>query len=46
MNGTAILTMVLICGLIWGGFVTLAAFALRREAAKRSEDAGLEAAGE
>jgi Flp pilus assembly protein protease CpaA len=39
MNGTAILTMVLICGLVWGGFVTLVILALRRERAK-GKDAG------
>ena len=35
MTTTTILTMVVICGLVWGGFATLLVFALRSESAKR-----------
>ncbi len=36
MTTTAILTMVLICGLIWGGFATLLIRAVRSEGRKSS----------
>ncbi len=36
MSTTAILMMVLICGLVWGGFATLLLRAARREGHKRA----------
>lgn len=35
MSGTAILTMIVICSLVWGGFATLLWRALRGEARKQ-----------
>ncbi len=34
MSGLAILMMALICGLVWGGFLSLLARAVRSEGAK------------
>ncbi len=34
MTTTAIVTMVLICGLVWGGFALLLVRAVRRESSK------------
>jgi hypothetical protein len=34
MSGTAIVMMVLICGFVWGGFLTLMTRALRAEGSK------------
>lgn len=34
MSGLAWVVMAVICGTVWGGFVCLLAFALRRESAK------------
>ncbi len=39
MTTTAIVTMILICGLIWGGFVTILVYAIRREGRKRMTSA-------
>ena len=36
MTKVAILMMILICGLIWGGFATLVLRAVNREGKKRS----------
>ncbi|MEM9597752.1 MAG: MetS family NSS transporter small subunit [Acidobacteriota bacterium] len=38
MTGTAIATMVVICGLVWGGFATLLVRAMRREGQKQRGD--------
>ncbi len=40
MTSTAIAMMVLICGVVWGGFVTLLLRALRHEGRKRAEADG------
>ena len=40
MSGTAIVTMVVICGLVWGGFLGLLGFALRKENAKTRDRPG------
>lgn len=37
MSTTAIVTMVVICGTVWGGFAALLTYAMRREGAKRRE---------
>ena len=37
MTSTAITMMVLICGVVWGGFVTLLLRALRQEGRKRAD---------
>lgn len=37
MSGGALVTMLLILGVVWGGFTILLAYALRREAAKRRD---------
>lgn len=34
MNTSAIVTMTIICGFVWGGFLFLLAFAMRRERAR------------
>ncbi|MEM9552981.1 MAG: hypothetical protein AAGC60_01895 [Acidobacteriota bacterium] len=34
MSAVAIVTMIVICGSVWGGFIALLAYALRREATK------------
>lgn len=34
MSGTALLMMIVICGIVWGGFGVLLGRALRSEAAK------------
>lgn len=39
MSTTAIVTMVVICGAVWGGFLSLLTFALRREGSKKSSGA-------
>ena len=40
MTATAMLTMILICGLVWGGFAMLLARAVRHEGRKRVDDGG------
>ena len=40
MSSMAILMMVLICGLVWGGFFTLLIRAVRHEGRKRVDDGG------
>ena len=40
MTTTAIALMVLICGLVWGGFVTLLLRAVRHEGRKRADTDG------
>lgn len=40
MTTTAVTMMVLICGLVWGGFATLLARAARHEGRKRAGDSG------
>lgn len=39
MTPLAIVTMIVICGFVWGGLVTLAVFAARSESRKRDVDA-------
>ena len=39
MTSTAITMMVLICGVVWGGFLTLLSRAVRHEGRKRAGDA-------
>jgi len=34
MSGPAIVTMIVICGLVWGGFVSCILFVMRREKKK------------
>ena len=34
MNTSAIVTMAIICGFVWGGFLFLLSFAMRREKAR------------
>ena len=36
MNGSAVVMMIVVCGLVWGGFVALLARAVRKEGAKQS----------
>ena len=36
MSGLAWTVMLVICGTVWGGFLTLLAFAFKREGAKSS----------
>lgn len=36
MNMSAVVMMVVVCGLIWGGFVVLLTRAVRQEGAKQS----------
>jgi hypothetical protein len=38
MSGIAVTMMVLICGLVWGGFAYLLIRALRKEGAKREAE--------
>ena len=38
MNASAIVTMVMICGFVWGGFVYLLNYALRKEKARTVEE--------
>lgn len=40
MSSTATLMMILICGLVWGGFAMLLAKAVRHESRKRVDDGG------
>lgn len=40
MTATAILMMISICGLVWGGFVVLLARAMRHEGRKRVDGGG------
>jgi hypothetical protein len=35
LSGAALVSMVIVCGVVWGGFVTLLARALRREGSKQ-----------
>lgn len=37
MSGLAWTVMAVICGTVWGGFVSLLVFALRRESAKTGD---------
>lgn len=37
MNTTAILAMVLTCGFVWGGFLALLAYGIKREREKAEE---------
>lgn len=37
METNAVVTMIVICGLVWGGFVLLLVRAVRSEGAKRRE---------
>jgi len=37
MSGTAIATMIVICGVVWGGFALLLTRAVRHEGRKRDE---------
>ena len=34
MSGLAVFVMIVICGIVWGGFAVLIALAVRKEAAK------------
>lgn len=36
MSGIAIAVMVVVCGLVWGGFAVLLVLALRREGSRRA----------
>ena len=38
MSGTAIATMIVICGLVWGGLASLVVYAFRRESRKKAND--------
>ncbi len=38
MTGGALITMILILGIVWGGFMLLLIYALRREAGKSRRD--------
>lgn len=38
MNAAAITTFVIIAGIVWGGFTLILVTAVRREAAKESEE--------
>ena len=41
MNTSAVITMVLTCGFVWGGFLVLLGYGIRREKEKQaSGDAG------
>lgn len=40
MSSTAITLMIVICGLVWGGFLVLLTRALRREGAKQRSEGG------
>ncbi len=40
MTATAMTMMILICGLVWGGFAILLSRAVRHEGRKRAGDAG------
>ena len=40
MTTTAMLTMALVCGAVWGGLAVLLVYAARREAAKRRAGTG------
>lgn len=40
MSPTAIATMIVICGVVWGGFAFLLARAVRSESAKKREGGG------
>lgn len=37
MNDQAFVTMIVVLGLVWGGFAALLAYALRRERRKRAD---------
>lgn len=43
MSALAIVTMVVICGVVWGGFLLLVATAVRKEGAKTAAEARSEA---
>lgn len=38
MSGEAIVMMVVICGLVWGGFLVLLIRAIKRESSKQRDD--------
>ena len=38
MSGPAIVMMIVICGLVWGGFVSCILFVLRREKQKKTRN--------
>lgn len=38
MNDQAFVTMLVVLGIVWGGFAALLIYALRRERSKRSSD--------
>ncbi|HEX6203556.1 MAG TPA: hypothetical protein VF100_11180 [Thermoanaerobaculia bacterium] len=42
MSGLAVAVMVVVCGLVWGGFALLLALALRHEGARRGGEGGAE----
>jgi hypothetical protein len=42
MSTTAVVTMVLICGVVWGGFALLLTRALRHEGRKTRDGGGAE----
>lgn len=39
MTGAAWATMIVICGFVWGGFLALVVFAMRKERFSRDRDA-------
>ena len=40
MNVSAIITMLIICGFVWGGFLFLLSYAIRREKLRTGEGSG------
>jgi hypothetical protein len=38
MNGAALITFLVIAGIVWGGFVLIASTAIRKESRKRGTD--------
>lgn len=42
MSGLAIAVMVVVCGIVWGGFAALLALALRHEGGRRGGEGGAE----
>ncbi|CAN5161464.1 hypothetical protein BH18GEM1_BH18GEM1_16470 [soil metagenome] len=43
MSAAALLTLVLVCGYVWGGFLVLVTIAMRKERAKDAGEAGVRA---
>ncbi len=39
MNSSAVIAMILTCGFVWGGFVFLLSYGIRREREKQGTDA-------